>query len=262
MSYQRCLTKQQQTEITRIAIKAGQLLQQHGAESRLIEQTTVRLGTALGAQSIELAVSADALVLTSLFEGRCITTTRKVYDRGINMQMVCDVLRICVMAEKQLLSATEVNRKLDKLQPMKYNRWLVVFMIGLSCASFSHLFGGDWLVFGVTFVASAAAMFVRQELAHRHHNPFINFAITAFIATLISSLGVIYQIGNRPDLAMAACVLLLVPGFPLINAVSDMVKGHINMGIARWTAATLLTFSVAAGIFAAMGLMNIAGGAA
>ncbi|MDO6527756.1 threonine/serine exporter family protein [Motilimonas sp. 1_MG-2023] len=253
------LTKQQQTEITRIAIKAGQLLQQHGAESRLIEQTTTRLGVALGAQSIELAVSADALVLTSLFEGRCITTTRKVHDRGINMQMVCDVQRICVMAEKQLLRAADVNKKLDKLKPMKYNRWLVVLMIGLSCASFSHLFGGDWWAFAVTFVASATAMFVRQELAHRHHNPFINFAVTAFIATLISSFGVIYQLGNRPDLAMAACVLLLVPGFPLINAVSDMVKGHINMGIARWTAATLLTFSVAAGIFAAMGVTNVMG---
>lgn len=253
------LTKQQQTTITRIAIKAGQLLQQHGAESRIIEQTTARLGVALGAQSIELAVSSDALVLTSLFDGRCVTTTRKVYDRGINMQMVCDVQRICVMAEKQLLNAAEVDKKLDKLQPMKYNRWLVVFMIGLSCASFSHLFGGDWWAFAVTFVASSTAMFVRQELALRHHNPFINFAVTAFVATFISSFGVIYQLGNRPDLAMAACVLLLVPGFPLINAVSDMVKGHINMGIARWTAATLLTFSVAAGIFAAMSVTNVMG---
>lgn len=254
---QKTLSKEQQTEITRITIQAGQLLQQHGAESRLIEQTSVRLGLALGAQSIEMSVSADALVLTTLYQGSCITTTRRVHDRGINMQMVCDVQRICVMAEKGLLDAAGVKAKLTKLTPMKYNRWLVIFMIGLSCGSFSHLFGGDASVFLMTFLASACAMLVRQELAHRHHSPLINFAITAFVATTIASMAVKYQIGNQPELAMAASVLLLVPGFPLINAVSDMVKGHINMGISRWVGASLLTMSVAVGIVMGMALTGV-----
>ncbi|VDZ81113.1 putative inner membrane protein [Salmonella bongori] len=35
---------------------------------------------------------------------------------------------------------------------------------------------------------------------------------------------------KTPTVAMAASVLLLVPGFPLINSVADMFKGHINTG--------------------------------
>lgn len=253
------LNQDAQTELTRIAVTAGQILHQHGAESRLVEQTTQRIGLALGAQSIELSVSSDAIVITSLFEGNCITTTRRCYDRGINMQMVCDVLRICVMLEKRLLDATQVKERLARLTPFKYNRWLVVLIIGFSCSSFSHFFGGDWPVYITTFFASSAAMILRQELAHRHHNPFVNFSLAAFLATSIASLGVLFEFGDKPQIAMAASVLLLVPGFPLINAVSDMLKGHISTGIARWVFATLLTISVSIGIVASMALTGVSG---
>ncbi len=253
------MTKDQQLEITRLAVKAGQLLLRHGAESRLIEQTTSRLGLALGVESVEMSVSADALVVTCLYQGRCITTTRRVYDGGINMQMVCDIQRICVLAEKGLITCDQVKERLSRLKPIKYNRWLVACMIGLSCASFSRLFGGGWMVFLLTFIAAFTAMLVRQEMAKSHHSPLINFAVTAFVATCIASLGVSFELGEKPELAMAASVLLLVPGFPLINAVSDMVKGHINMGLARWTAATLLTVSVALGIVVAMSLTGVSG---
>ncbi|MFT6985620.1 MAG: uncharacterized membrane protein YjjP (DUF1212 family) [Psychromonas sp.] len=253
------LSHEAQSELTRISVKAGQILLQHGAESRLVEQTTQRIGMALGAQSIELSVSSDAIVITSLFDGNCVTTTRRCYDRGINMYMVCEVQRICVMVEKQLLDAKQVKYRLNRLVPFKYNRWLVVLMIGFSCSSFSHFFGGDLPVYITTFFASAAAMILRQELAHRQHNPFVNFALSAFLATSIASIGVLYNFGEKPQIAMAACVLLLVPGFPLINAVSDMLKGHINTGIARWVFATLLTISVSIGIVGSMALTRAAG---
>ncbi len=147
------LSHEQQSELTRIAVKAGQILLQHGAESRIVEQTTQRIGIALGAQSVELSVSSDAIVMTSLFDGHCVTTTRRCYDRGINMYMVCEVQRICVMLEKQLLDGKQVKERLDRLVPFKYNRWLVVLMVGLACASFSHFFGGDWPVYFTTFFA-------------------------------------------------------------------------------------------------------------
>ena len=62
----RVLSREQQTEITRIIVKAGQMLAQFGAESRIIEQTTVRLGMALGLESVEMAISSSAIVLEKL----------------------------------------------------------------------------------------------------------------------------------------------------------------------------------------------------
>ena len=67
------------------------------------------------------------------------------------------------------------KKKLDKLKPLKYEPLFAVFMIGLSCASLLTLSGGDMTICAITFIASAIAMFVRQEISKRHYNPLIVF---------------------------------------------------------------------------------------
>ena len=116
------LSQSQQTQITRVVIMAGQILQQHGAESKLIEQTSTRLGIAMGLDSTEMSISADAIVMTSLYQGRCITTTRRVLDKGINMHMVCEVQRITLMAERKVIELEEIGKRLQAIEPIKYNQ--------------------------------------------------------------------------------------------------------------------------------------------
>ena len=255
------LTVEQQDEITRIALWAGQLLLQHGAESALIESIVHRLGTALGCDWVDVAITINALIITTTSQQRFVTKTRRVVDRGIDMRRVSEIERLCVMAEKRIIDVAEVRRRLrfisDHHRP--YNRYLVVLMIGLSCAAFSRLAGGDWPVFAMTFCASALAMYVRQEIAQRHFSPLINFAVTAAVATSVAALAPALQLGNKPQLAIVASVLLLVPGFPFMNAITDMVKGHVNVGLARWTMALLLSTCVAIGILLAMNITGVWG---
>ncbi|AIL69537.1 hypothetical protein VV93_v1c04400 [Vibrio vulnificus] len=248
-----------QRAISRLVAQAGQMLLAHGAESTLVGDIMRRIGIASGVSEVEVALSANALVVTTVMDGHCITTTRNCVDRGINMKAVTEIQRICIMMEKGVLDPMMAQKKLNNISPERYNRWLVVFMIGLSCASFARLAGGDWAVFAMTFLASACGMIVRQEIGHRHFNPLLNFAATAFVTTLISAQAVILEIGNLPTVVMASSVLMLVPGFPLINSVADMLKGHINMGIARFVMASLLTLATSLGIVAAMSVTGIWG---
>ncbi|EIU7613746.1 threonine/serine exporter family protein [Vibrio vulnificus] len=248
-----------QRAISRLVAQAGQMLLAHGAESTLVGDIMRRIGIASGVSEVEVALSANALVVTTVMDGHCITTTRSCVDRGINMKAVTEIQRICIMMEKGMLDPMMAQRKLNNISPERYNRWLVVFMIGISCASFARLAGGDWAVFAMTFLASACGMIVRQEIGHRHFNPLLNFAATAFVTTLISAQAVTLEIGNLPTVVMASSVLMLVPGFPLINSVADMLKGHINMGIARFVMASLLTLATSLGIVAAMSVTGIWG---
>lgn len=246
-----------QREITRLCVQAALLLLQHGAESTVVVQMAQRLGIALGMDSVECALTPNAVILTTLYEGHCITTTRKNVDKGINMQVVTEVQRIVITAEHRIYHLDQVRDKLAQIQPLKYNRYLVIFMIGLSCASFAHLSGGDHIISLITFIASSIAMYVRQSLAQKHYNPLIVFSITAFVASIISGSALKYQLGNDPQIALASSVLLLVPGFPLINALADILKGHVNMGLGRWTIATILTFGACLGIVLALSLLHI-----
>lgn len=248
---------QRQHDITRLCIEVAQRLLQHGAESAIIVQMAYRLGIALGVDSVECALTPNAIILTTLSQHHCLTSVRKNQDKGINMQVVTEIQRIVIMAERHIYDIQQVHAKLARIHPLKYNRSLVMLMIGLSCASFAHLSGGDGVVCFVTFIAASLAMFVRQFLAAKHYNPLIVFAFTAFVASFIAGLAVKYPLGNQPQIALASSVLLLVPGFPLINALADMLKGHINMGIARWGMATLLTFGACLGIVFALSLLGI-----
>ncbi|WED22145.1 threonine/serine exporter family protein [Vibrio sp. JC009] len=248
-----------QRKVSRLIAQAGQMLLAHGAESTLVGDIMQRMGLASGADDVQVSLSANSIVVTTFFNDKCMTTTRNAPDRGINMRAVTQVQRICIMMEKGVLNYSLAQERLNKISPERYNRWFVVLMIGLSCASFARLAGGDWLVFAVTFTASAIGMIVRQEIGHRHFNPLLNFAVTAFVTTFISAQGMVFGIGNHPFIAMASSVLMLVPGFPLINAVADMVKGYVNMGIARFVFASMLTFATCLGIVGAMMLVGVWG---
>lgn len=246
-----------QNDITRQVVRVAQLLLAYGAESDLVEEISQRLGQALGLASVELSISSNSLVLTSLVHGRCITTTRRIREHGINMAVVCELQRICLLAEKGLYGPNDVRKRLARIEPRTYPPYLVVLMIGLSCASFCHLFGGDIAASMITFFAAAVGMSLRLALAKRHFNLLVNFAVTAFVTSMIAQLGYVLNVSETPKAAMAASVLMLVPGFPMINAISDMVKGHMNVGISRWGHATLLTLSSVIGITIAMQLGGI-----
>ena len=64
-----------QTHITRLAARVAQLLLAYGADSELVEDTSQRLGIALGLTSVELSISSNAIVITSLSDDHCVTTT-------------------------------------------------------------------------------------------------------------------------------------------------------------------------------------------
>ncbi|MBB1198920.1 threonine/serine exporter ThrE family protein [Enterobacteriaceae bacterium 89] len=249
-----------QRKVTRLCIQCALLLLQHGAESALVEELSTRLGLALGMDSVESAISSNAIVLTTLHNGECLTTTRKNNDRGINMHVVTEVQHIVIMAEHKLLDARDVEKRFGQIKPLRYPRWLVVTMVGLSCACFCKLNNGGWDGAFVTLCASTIAMYIRQLLTARSMHPQINFCITAFVATTVSGLMLrLPTFASTPTIAMAASVLLLVPGFPLINAVADMFKGHINTGLARWAIASLLTLATCIGVVMAMTLWGLRG---
>ncbi|OCL92636.1 threonine/serine exporter family protein [Arcobacter porcinus] len=254
------LSHKEQSTITRGIIKAAVLMSEYGAESILIEQTAQRLGKVLGASSVEISLIPSAIVLTTLYHGQSVTTTRRVHHKPINMRIVCAIQNIVLKMEKK---ESEVNYDIDylytilkQLEANYYNRWLVIFMVGLSCMSFAFLQGGDSMALLTTFCASSIAMFVRQELSKKRFVMIIVFGITAFVATLIAGLSKIYGLSSTPNIAMAASVLLLAPGFAFVNSFLDSFKGYMMMGWGRWMDGMILTLATSVGIIIAIALLS------
>ncbi|NCD11816.1 MAG: threonine/serine exporter [Epsilonproteobacteria bacterium] len=235
------------------------MLLEYGAESRLIEQIASRLGVALGCTSIQISLIPSAIVLTTLIGDASVTTTRRAQEQPINLSIVHQIVTICIAAEQNPRNIMMVEKALDTLHANPYPSWVLIPIIGLSCAAFSHLQGADWVGFGITFLAASGGMLVRKELSHRNYSLLIVFAFTAFVCTLIASLAFYDNLSHSGHIVLSSSVLLLVPGLPYINSMLDAFKGYISMGWGRWTQATLLTLMSSLGIMLAMGLLGLKG---
>jgi uncharacterized membrane protein YjjP (DUF1212 family) len=250
------LSEGAQREVTRLCVQTGLVLMQHGAESALIETLVRRLGLALGVDRVEPGVFANSLVLSTLAGGRSMTTVRRSEDRGINMHRVTEVQRAVLQVEEGTLDLAGYEARLEGIAPFHYPRWLLSLAIGLSCAAFARLSGADLPSCAVVIGASGVAMYLRLRIARLHFSPVVTFFASAFVATSLAGLAEVLGWGTTHNVARASSVLFLVPGFPLINGVSDMVKGYMSTGLARLANATILASAAATGILLSIALWH------
>lgn len=253
-----------QQRITRLCVRCALLFMQYGGESAVVVDLTKRLGVALGVDGVECGLSFNAVTLTTIFQERCITTVRNTVHQGINVSILVQIQQIILQVEQQnrqgelsVQMIDEVERAFDGLDRTTYPNAVMSLFVGLSCAAFAYLHSQQWSVALVTLVAGFVAMRMRLFLSAHHFNPFVVVIITAFFATLLGAGAYFLQLGTHADIAVAASVLLLVPSFPIINALSDILKGYINMGVGRWMFATMLTLSACVGIVIALILLQI-----
>jgi uncharacterized membrane protein YjjP (DUF1212 family) len=249
-------------DVIDLALWAGQLLLQNGAETARVEETVHRLGTGLGCSWLDILVSPNAIVATTISGEAFRTKVRRVIRfGGVNLTAVAVVNRLSRQVNRGELDRFGVRVALEEIssRPHAYPRFLVAILVGLACAAFSRIFGGDWPVFAVTWLAAATAMFVRQEMNHRHVNALLNVVLTAFVAGLIASSATLFQISPDPQIALAASVLLLVPGVQLVNASEDLLKGHTVTGIIRGINGGLISLGIALGIALVLSLPGVQG---
>ena len=250
------LSREELRDVIDLALWAGQLLLQYGAEAERVEQTLIYFGTGLGCQWLDVLVSPNVILLTTSSGDEFRTKVRRVPSLGVDLTKVSAVNRLSRRVAAGELDRATVRAELERISSLKphYNRWLVALMVGLACAAFSRLFGGDWPVFAVTWVASSVAMFTRQALARRDFNPLLVAIVTAFVAGLVASSAALFDLSATPQLALASSVLLLVPGVPLINAAEDLIKGHLVIGLVRGVFGVLVSLGIALGLLLAMRL--------
>jgi uncharacterized membrane protein YjjP (DUF1212 family) len=253
------LDHEELTDVIDLAVWAGQLLLQHGADAERVEKTIHYMSTALGCNWVDVLVSPNAILVTSISGQEFRTKLRRVPTLGVDMTIVSGVSRLSRRVVAERLDRFTVRAELERISSIghHYNRWVVVGMVGLACGAFSQLFGGDAPVFLVTTGAAAAAMFVRQEMTRRYFNPFLVVVATAFAAGFLASAAVAFDLGTQPQLALAASVLLLVPGVPLINAAQDLLKGHVVIGFTRGLIGLMVALAIALGLLLAMKLAGV-----
>lgn len=241
-------------QLGKLLLEIGALLMSSGANTARIRITTNRIANAFG-YSCELFITHRALTLTlnNSRDEDVYNSTKRTSPHGVNFKVVSGISRMSWSVVDEQWPLERIRQEVARLAALPhYPRLVVLLMVGVSGAAFCRLFGGTPPEMAVSFAATLLGLFVRQEAHARHFNPYLCVYFSAASAALLSGACLKFGAPLPLEKAFATSILFLVPGVPLINAVSDFVDGNFLTGIARFINGSLISFCIALGLLTAI----------
>ncbi len=236
-------TRQEMADILNVCLLAGRLLLENGANTALVERTVSGLGSALGADRMDVFVTPGAILVSAAGGGDHRTRLQRVTDSGVRLARLARLLALPGQADA--LSATEVRAELEAIEnaPHHYGPGLTAVAVGLGCAAFGVNLGGTARDFVIVAAVAALAQLLRHGLGRFRAGKVLS---TFLVAALASAAGM--SLGG--DLCAAASILLLVPGAALVSSTADLFRGDVLAGMTRAIGAMVTILVASAGVWA------------
>ncbi|WP_299583717.1 threonine/serine ThrE exporter family protein [uncultured Sunxiuqinia sp.] len=246
-------------KLCKLLLEIGALQMSSGANTSRIRMTVMRIANSYG-YNAELLITHRALMLTLYDEEKdyFFSRLKRTSPHGANFRIVSGISRMSWQIVDEKWDLDHIQQEVDRLKALPhYPRLVILLMVGLAGASFCRLFGGSFIDMLITFSATFAGLFVRQEAVKKGFNPYLCIFFGALVSSLIAGASVKLQLGTHPDFAFATSVLYLIPGIPLINSLSDLLDGNLMNGIVRGMFGLIIAFAIAIGLLCAILIYNI-----
>lgn len=242
--------------VVEVALKAALLVHQSGGDTTRAESTMRRVAVALEAERVDTMVSSLSLTLNAKLNGVFVTGMRRAPHMGVNFRVLTGMERALHSLEDGRIGMEKFEELIDKLaEPRQYYpAWLVVICVGIACGGFAAMFMGDRIAIAITILGGMAGMATRLLLVKWQFKPFIMVTGAAFVATMVT--GLLKSFTTTPDIAIAACVLFLIPGVPLINGASDLLNNNYLNAMVRLAMGTILIIGLSLGMSIALRIVH------
>lgn len=233
-----------------MAIRVGEIMLSHGAEAHRVEDTVYRILKTANLETTEVFV-----IMTGMFATLSdpsidtITITKRVRNKGNNLKQICyanDISRKYCSGDITLEQAYEMAMKGYQWE---YKHLTAIWGNILVVTTFPLLVGGRLLDCGVAFLASLVVGGSIYGADKMHLHPFLRDVAVSFLA------GVAYLIMEQlmpfeihQDAIIIACIMPLVPGVAITNAIRDTLNGDYVSGAARAVEAFIKALGIALGV--------------
>ncbi|PVZ68944.1 threonine/serine exporter family protein [Pelagibaculum spongiae] len=253
-----------------LLLDVAAMLMAAGAHTQRVERNLQRTAVALGFK-VEAFFSLSGITLSLQDPGHLpITVFKKITSYGVQLSIVSAISRLSWNTSEangkplaEMLD--EIELELQRISAIPhYPKLLVIFMIAVAGMAFCRVAGGDMLSVVLTGIASATGFVCRNHLLGKQHNLAVAWASASFVASLIAGAGtqLLVMAGfslAHSEIAVATSVLFLVPGVPMINSITDLMHGHMSLGLGRAMQGTVISFSIALGIIFSHALLSALG---
>lgn len=255
-----------------LLLRTGQILMESSADTSRVKRNMERTAAYLGLpkENLHMEIGYYILQVNVSDETHSFSKMQRCDKHVINMLAIQEVSKLSWRAIQKDYSLDKYEEELEKIANGKhyYKDWMIAIGAGLACGGFCIQFGCDWTAFFYASIAAILGNRLRMFLNHSGSNLYANFAVAAFVSTILAWLSSFLSTPTvqaalpeflRPILftetpwhPLLACALYIVPGVPLINAVNDLLDNHINTGLVRAMNTLLIVIAMSFGIMLAI----------
>jgi len=229
---------------------AGRLILENGGETYRVEETITRMGHAFGFDEVEsFAVPSGIFISYRKSDGTIETAVKRVRKGATDLTRVDAVNAISRRMEEEKMSCEDVMDALNAIvhRKARLTKWQLMLAMGLSAGGWAVMFGGGAWDAVVAFVVSTLAQGLSFLLDRARMRSFVSTLTGCFLGTILPMFFHLLTGLLVTDACIAACLMPMLPGLAMTNAVQDTMRGDMVSGISSATSAVLTAAMVAGG---------------
>ncbi|OTP10072.1 hypothetical protein A5844_001770 [Enterococcus sp. 10A9_DIV0425] len=228
---------------------AGKIMTESNAEMYRVEDTMSRIALASGNYRLVSYVTQ-----TGLFIGLDRSSTirmEQITNRTINLERVVKVNSLSRQYVAGDLSLEELYLALQEVEKDRrmFPIWLQIVSAAIISGTIMILFGGDFKDLPVTLFIGGIGYITYLCSLKFFRIKFLAEFLSSLVIGIAAILSVHVGIGLNQDFIIIGCVMPLVPGVQITNAIRDLLAGHYVSGVSRGTeammTATMIGFAIA-----------------
>ena len=243
-----------------LAVRAGELMMRCGASTRDVESSVIAVAAAAGLRRLEVDITNQALLIQAPAPtGPPISMLRVVRSGARDFARLAAVHRfVADIVRDGIGDIDETSRRLREIQRAKrlYPGWMRTVAYCLMAGSVCALLGGGTAAIAVAVLSTACVDQVDRLLSKRDLPSFFIGAAGSFVATMLAwaaYVGAAKGLGgqmSRADFAfaVAAGIVILLPGRAMASAVEDGISGYPVTGAGRLFAVLLTCAAITVGV--------------
>ena len=238
-----------QREVLDVAMEAGHILLENGAEISRVEETIDRICRHFGVESENAFVLSNGIFLTAGNETeKRFARVKHIPVKGAQLHRVAAVNQLSREIEEGKYDISQIRERLRqiKVQPGK-RKGTQVFMAGLGSSCFCLMFGGSLqdciATFGIGLV-----LYTYVLMLGKHFSKIVENIVGGMLITVLSLLLARLPFGMDMSHMISGAIMPLVPGLAFTNGIRDIADGDYISGTVRMIDAILVFLSIAAGV--------------
>jgi len=233
----------------RFLVRTAELLHRHGTPAHRLERVMTFLSHRLGFDGVFL--STPTALMISLGSGMAARTyLRRIESGNVDVDKLIRFDEVLDAIGDGTTTVPEASRRLEAIAASDppFGFGLTVMAVGMACGIVAVLLSGTPLECGLAGCMGMAVIGIEWWLGKWNADAGLLFPVAGFLAAFGSLAFARWVVPIDDRIVTLAALIVLVPGFPLTIALTELAMGHLSAGVARLAGAVVTMVTLFLGV--------------